>query len=342
MNKSDSGVSRRNFLTGAAGVLAAGAAGSAVSAQAAKAADANYKNPYEYNLDHLRKTDPKLLQYKVEYKFKAAVVDPRRLVIGPDDKVYISGNKVVGVFDLQGSKLREFATADVVRALAVDKDGTVYASLKDHVEVFDASGQRKAKWDSPASKTWFTGLAVAENDVFAADAGNRVVLRYDKAGKVIKRIGQKDTAKGIPGFIIPSPFFDVELAADGLLRVTNPGNHQVEAYTFDGDLEFSWGRPTVGIEGFCGCCNPINIALLPDGRVVTCEKGLPRIKVYGAKGQFESVVLGPESFPENAYASGGPKKPDGTLAGLDAAVDSKGRIFVLDQMAEEVLVMGKK
>ena len=67
------------------------------------------------------------------------------------------------------------------------------------------------------------------------------------------------------------------MASDGLLRVVNPGRHRIEAYTFDGDLEFSWGKVSVGIEGFCGCCNPVNFAILSDGSFITCEKGLTRV-----------------------------------------------------------------
>ena len=84
------------------------------------------------------------------------------------------------------------------------------------------------------------------------------------------------------------------MAPDGLLRVVNPGMHRIEAYTPDGDLESFWGRRVDGIEGFCGCCNPANIAILPDGRIVTAEKGIPRVKVYHGRGQFVAWWPGPE------------------------------------------------
>ena len=138
---------------------------------------------------------------------------------------------------------------------------------------------------------------------------------------------------------MPSPFFDVEVAADGLLRVTNPGRHCVEAYTFDGDLEFSWGKGGAAIESFCGCCNPINLALLRDGRVVTFEKGIPRVKIYNAQGAFELVVSGAETFAENAKICG---PNDCTLGGLDGVVDSRGRVFILDLVAANIRVMQPK
>jgi len=126
------------------------------------------------------------------------------------------------------------------------------------------------------------------------------------------------------------------------LRVNNPGRHCVETYTEEGNLELSWGKASAAIDGFCGCCNPINLALLPDGRVVTCEKGIPRVKVYSAHGEFESVVAGPESFPENAKAGSAEDPSDGTHAALDATVDAEGRIYILDTVTGEIRIMVKK
>jgi len=131
----------------------------------------------------------------------------------------------------------------------------------------------------------------------------------------------------------------VTLAKDGLLRVTNPGRHRVEIYTVDGDFEQAWGKPGAAMENFSGCCNPIHLAMLPDGRVVTLEKGIPRVKVYAADGAFESVVAGAESFAENAKVCG---PNDCTVGGLAGTVDTDGRIYILDFVANNIRVMERK
>jgi hypothetical protein len=333
-----SSISRRRFLKQSihgAGLLAG-------SGSVFKSA-AGAESPFAYDVERLRKTDPKLVGYEQVGRFPVPNSRPRRIAFGgPENRLYVAAGSSISVLELDGTRCLEFALAGPARAVAVAGDGTIYTGLRDHVEVFSAKGKRLASWDSPGQRTWFTGLAAGENDLFAADAGNRVVLRYDKSGKLAGRIGEKDREKNIPGLIVPSPYLQVQLARDGLLRVNNPGRHRVEVYTISGDLELFWGKPSAGIAGFCGCCNPIGLAILPDGRCATCEKGLPRVKVYSTDGTFESVVAGSESFPENARNGAIQDKSDGMLGGLDAAVDTEGRIFVLDLVAADVRVMKRK
>ena len=339
-------ITRRYFLkeaAGGAGILAVGSGSLAASIGMARGASAGKDpNPFAYDVERLRKTDPKLIHHEEVGRFTCPNTNPRRIVIGPEDRVYIAAGSAVSVLDRNGARVMEVGLGTEARCVAVAGDGTIYAGVRDHVEVFDPKGKRLATWDSPGKRTWLTGLEAGENDVFAADAGNRVVLRYDKSGKLAGRIGEKNKERNIPGLIMPSPYLDVKLARDGLLRVNNTGRHRVEAYTPGGDLEFSWGKPSNAIEGFCGCCNPVGLALLPDGRCVTCEKGLPRVKVYSPEGVFESVVAGPESFVENANATFVKGTEDCRLGGLDAAVDSQQRVYILDLVANDVRVMKPK
>lgn len=339
---------RRNFLKRGAWSIAAftvvGAGvtiskhGSRREPLAARGADAN---PFAYDLTQLKKTDPNLIRYEEVGRFPCPHPEPRRIAFGPRDQLYLAAGNYVTTMDRVGGVLSEIALSTSPRAAAVAGDELIYISLRDHIEVFDPKGQRRAAWDSPAPRTWMSGLAVSENELFAADAVHRLVLRYDRSGKLLRRLGQKDPDRGVPGFIVPSPFFDLAMARDGLLRITNPGRHRVDAYTINGDFEFCWGKGSAAIEGFCGCCNPISLRLLPDGRCITCEKGLPRVKIYSPDGAFESVVAGTEAFPENAKLVT-KDDADGTQGGLDAAADSEGRIYILDPVARDVRILAKK
>ena len=108
--------------------------------------------------------------------------------------------------------------------------------MLDHIEIWNSAGKQLARWNSCGSDAVITSIATSGNNVFVADAGQKVVYRFDKKGNLLNKIGLKDPATGVPGFIIPSPYFDLGISNDGNLWVVNPGRHSFEKYTFDGKL----------------------------------------------------------------------------------------------------------
>ena len=332
-----SGLTRRLFLrrtavgTGLLGALSAVVAPPAKSAPAAPAA-APAANPYAYDIEALKKVDPNLIHFQEAGRIRSPQPEPRRLAVGPEGSIYVAGGNTVVVLDGKGNRKMEINANAAVRSMAVAPDGLVYLGVRDHIEMFDAQGVRKAAWEAPAAKTWFASLAVDDKHLFASDAGNRLVLRYDRSGKLLGRLGEKGKDPKRSTFIVPSPYFDLEIGPDGLLWVVNPGQHRLEGYTLEGAMETYWGEASFGIKGFCGCCNPSYFTRFPDGRFVTTEKGLPRIKVYSAKGEFESVVAGPDLFPK--YLENLNSNP----VGMDVAVDAGGQILVADLLAGDVRI----
>lgn len=339
-------IARREFLKQSArgtGFLALGVVTIAGSAPAATASDsAKSSNPFAYDLSGWEKTDPSMVRYREVSRFHVVAPEPRRIGIWPGERLGVATRGGVSVLDKEGSVVTDLSLACPARCVAADADGTVYAGLRDHIEVFDPKGQRIATWDIPSKRTWFTGLCLGSKDLFAADSANRCVLRYDLSGQLLGRIGEKNKERNIPGLIVPSPYLDVKIGPDGLLRVNNPGRHRVDVYTVEGDLEGSWGKASVAIDGFCGCCNPVGLACLAQGKWITCEKGLPRVKVYSSDGVFESVVAGPESFSQNGKPGSVRDLSDGTMGGLDVAADVQGRIYILDLVSRDIHVMEAK
>lgn len=297
-------------------------------------------NASSYDLKEFSAVDPALIKYRETGKIGmgSQYLHLRAIAIGPEDRIYVAADRSVQVFNKNTHRLSELRLRSSPRCLTVTDDGTVYIGMRDHVEIYDARGTFKANWDSLGQNAVLTSVAVSENNVFVADAGNREIVRCDASGKLVRRIGKRDESRNIPGFSVPSPYFDLTISPDGLLRVANPGQHRVEAYTFDGDFEFSWGDPSMAVDGFCGCCNPVNFAMLPDGRFVTCEKGLPRVKIYNESGGFESVVAGAESFIENRRACSLDGLSNCRTGGMDVAVDSKGRVLVMDPVERAVRI----
>jgi len=298
-----------------------------------------------YNLDaaRLARFDPNLILYEeTGAPIPTGFGRSRALALDADGRLYVAGDEAVRVLSRTGNLERVISPSRQPHCVAVSPDGTLYIGLRDHVEVFDDAGQRLASWERLGARAFLTSLAVTRDSVLVADAGNTVVWRYDPAGTLIGRIGEKDAQRNIPGFHVPSPYFDIAIAPDGLLRVVNPGRLRIEAYTLNGDLEFWWGENSMSVEGFCGCCNPANIAVLPDGSYVTAEKGLIRVKVYGPDGSFQGVVAGPEQLVEGGAARVFESVDDAQASGFDLAVDAEGRIYVLDTIENTVRVFVKK
>ncbi len=298
---------------------------------------------YSYDIEKYARIDPALILYQqagesIPLDFKVT----RAIALGPAGNIYVAGDEKVVIMDAAGSLLNEIEFQAEPTCIEIEKDGTMLVGLTDHIVFVNPAGKVVAQWQSSAENALLTSLAVDKHHVFVADAVNKVVLRYNRQGNLLKRIGKKDEHRNIPGIVVPSPYFDIAMADDGLLRVVNPGRHWIEAYTVDGDREWAWGKAAVSIEGFSGCCNPVSFAILPDDGFVTAEKGLVRVKVYDADGEFVGVVAGPDQLgwldplricqtPEQC-----------SVKGFDLAVDPKGRIYVLDMVRNNIRLFEKK
>ena len=287
------------------------------------------ENPFEYDIESYKIIDPELLHYTETNLIPICFQEVSGIALGIDGTIIVTGDGSVLIIKPDGEALSTISTHETANCVHVDKNGDIYLGMNDHIEIYDNNGARKARWESLGEKAFITSITSSEDFVFAADAGNRIVLKYDKGGNVLLKIAGKDESRDIPGCIVPSRFFDVSIDPDGFLWVVNPGRHSIENYTFDGDLRTSWGTYSMDIGGFCGCCNPSHMTILDDGKYVTSEKGIPRVKVYNRLGTLESVVAGPDQFIE------------GTV-GLDLAQDSSGTIYVLDPMKKAVRIFKKK
>ena len=254
---------------------------------------------------------------------KPSLSNVTALAVGRHDEIYVGAMTCIEVLDPDGVHLTIPMPAPV-RALAEKDTGDIFVGLDNHVEIFSQDGIRKAVWKRPDPKTMITSIAVSSNFVFVADCQNRVVWRFSLSGEVLGRIGDKSPDRP-EGFVVPSAFFDVAVAADDSLWIVNPGMHRVEHFTSDGAYLTCWGAASLEPNGFCGCCNPSNLALAPDGSFITSEKHIVRVKRYDTAGRFLGIISGQEEWGSD-------------VVGLDLAVDSKGRILVLDPSADAVRV----
>ena len=272
-------------------------------------------NPFEYNVDEYKSVDASWIHYR-----EAGRID--------------LGEQKPGGFDLYrnelfltGEDFLQVIRPDGVRRLLAGIEGTgtcirvndefIFIGFNDHVTKYDHNGKLVARFDNLGDRCTITSLALKGKTLYVADAGNRRVIRYDLDGKLLGEFEGKSSSEAGHGFIIPSPNFDLAVNSFGELWVVNPGLHAIENYTDEGRMRGYWQNSSLELEGFSGCCNPAEIAVLDDGSFVTSEKGMVRIKVYDASGKLVSVVAPPEKFREDGRAP-------------EVAVDGTGIIYALD------------
>ncbi len=284
----------------------------------------------DYNLQTFEDLDNVESAYAEQPEIPCKVENPRALATS-GGKIYVGALDSILVFTEDGTESDRFAVKGTPNCLAIDSDGSAYAGVNNAIAVLNPDGTERTTWTPFNDRTFLTSIGINGEDVYAADAGNRVVYRLSKNGEVQTTIGKKDEARDIPGIEAPSPYLDLALNPDHELWVVNPGELGLEQYREDGSLVTSWYRPTVlALEGFPGCCNPTHIAFNSTGDLLTCEKGMVRVKKFEVTaGEFEGLVASSEMFPQEQSLR-------------DLAVDSRDRVLVLDAKRGAIRVFASK
>lgn len=246
----------------------------------------------------------------------------RGVDVDAEGRLYAVGDSVVKVFDADHGLAGQWPTARPGECVAVDPRGRIWVGQREQVEIFSPAGERVDTWSDPGQLGLVTAIGFGARDVFLADATARWIRRYDGEGRLLNNIGDQHR-KG--GFHIPNGVVDFAVNDAGILHVANPGMHRVERYAVDGTLLGRFGRfDGRDPAGFPGCCNPTNLTVDDQGRVIVSEKAGPRVKVYDPEGRFLEVVA------DDVF--------DPAAKNMDLAVDSRGRLYVADTATLEIRV----
>lgn len=256
--------------------------------------------------------------------------------VAADGTVYTAGDSVK-MFAPDRQLVREWTVpAFKVQAVAVDAKGNVYAAgmgrikgEKNPVGLLITLGLDKegkpAVLDTKKMNAAIKGvssLKAADGVVYWGESNpGRCIHKVNAAdGKYLGKVNcQISTCCGI---------LDFDLDGKGNAVVANLGQHRVTTTAVDSMVATakSWGESGDTAEKFCGCCNPVSVAILPDGKIATSEKTDTRIKVYSADGSQMLACL--------------PAKELGTSCdSLGIAADAKGNIYVCDEQSKAVVIL---
>ena len=250
------------------------------------------------------------------------------VAVGPADRIYVLSDKDVRVFDSGGNPVHAFSAPEGALCMAVGTDERVYFGRTGRLEICSSSGIRVGGFavGESGKPSVITAVKPARGEILVADASARCIRRYTETGKQTGEIGTQNKTRG---FMLPNRFLDMDVDAHGIVRATDSGRHRVSSWNLDGTPVGYFGKFGLKTpEDFVGCCNPVNIAVAPDGKIVTAEKVIARIKVFDPSGKLLALI-GPEPF-------------DPMCTHLHLAVDSKGRIVVADPVRREVKVFSRK
>ncbi len=200
------------------------------------------------------------------------------------EKLYVSAGKAVAVYDLEGNQLERFTVEEGVRDIGVYND-LVYLLYPTYIYVYTPYGELVHEWAACSDLSDYCSFTLTEDFVFVIDVENKNICKYTREeGNFVKFI------RSPSNFITPGYSFAIDNRNDTVYCV-NPGRHQVEMYSTDGEFLASFGGPGGESGFFAGCSNPAYITFAPDGKIITSEKGNPRISSYHPSGHFNEIYL---------------------------------------------------
>jgi DNA-binding beta-propeller fold protein YncE len=254
--------------------------------------------------------------------------EDRGLTVGSAKMAYVVGDLGIRAVGNYQSPRDISKLSDTPYCIVRRPDGMLHIGQSRHIANIPDRQWEATAWKLPNDAPLLTSLAVDGEALYVADAKAKVVYCLHRAdGRLLGMIGKKDPEGKVPGFVVPSPCFDVAAAGDGTVWVTNPGNRRIERYARNGKLLQTF-TPSAESGGFLGCCNPAHIAVMPNGDVVTMEKGAARIRVWHPDGTLVDEVADKKALL-------------GYTGAADIDVDHEGHIYVLNPRKHLVQVFAK-
>ncbi len=207
---------------------------------------------------------------------------------------YWSERREIRVLDGDGTELRKIEIENVVPLqICGTDDGSIYLGGEYLIAKIDRDGKLVEKVKivdvipNTNADTHISGIATNDSYLFVAIGSGRSLRATEDIVRLTRDL--KD-----PTLIVERQFgccSHIDLAIDGdSLLVAENSRHRVNRFSFDSELLGRWGqRDRTGIEGFAACCNPVNFDLI-NGRLITAESGIGRVKEFHPDGTFKQLI----------------------------------------------------
>jgi len=229
---------------------------------------------------------------KTTGSFKADMKPAPTTMTVADGKVYLfNTKKSEKVVEVRGKKVKQNVSAGI------------------GCSVYEPAGAKVSELKLPeaasAADAHFIGKQLVIGDLEKSQ-----ILYYDLSdteGKVARKITKV--------FRLCCGIFDFCPGSEpDSLVVANLGAFKVQTFKA-GTKASEFGQRGSKPEEFRGCCNPVNVACLADGSIVTVEKSPTRVKIFDKEGKACTKVTGLTELVQGCCT-------------IPIAVDSKGSLYL--------------
>jgi hypothetical protein len=221
------------------------------------------------NLCALRKDGTVLIMDvtgKILKRFKPVVKGkPISIAVDTKDQIYVMSSELKEVKNKVRGRL-------VVRVLPVGVTCHIFTKEGKEVNQFDLPGVHIA-----------SGSRVVDQHLIVSDCKlKKIQIHKLLNGELVKEIDDMRACCGI---------LDFSVNKNKEIIVANLGAFRVQGFDYNGNSLMAFGKRGKEIGDFHGCCNPVSVATLSNGAIVTVEKDPTRIKVYSKDGakQIEGI-----------------------------------------------------
>jgi len=224
--------------------------------------------------------------------FKAEMTPPPTTMTVHENKIYVFNTKrAFKTVEFHGRKIKR-SVSEGVGAMIYDSKGTKLSELN-------------LPETMSAADAHFIGSELAIGDL----AKSQIVFYQ------IEGTEGKVTHKLTKGFRLCCGIFDFcPGTAENSIMVANLGAFKVQTF-IGGNMTNEFGQRGAKADEFHGCCNPVNVATLRDGSIVSVEKSPTRVKIFDKDGKKSAQITGLTELVKGCST-------------IPVAVDSTGAIYL--------------
>lgn len=276
--------------------------------------------------------DAKNVNYQLDKSFNGkSFTDVLYLCVLSDNNICtLKKDGTIQVLSPEGKKLNEFKVdaKGHCQTISVDAADNLYVTdvqQKDwqtkirgrmvkrtqpngvNVLVYNLKGKQLRSFKA-ADMISSTGAEVSGNKLVLADTRKAFLGIYDtQNGKLLSKMNDMRPCCNI---------LDIDINEKNEIIVADLGAFRVRSFDMEGNTILSFGNRGRELMDFHGCCNPVSVASLSTGAIVTVEKDPTRVKVFSKDGAKE--ISGIEELVQGCLH-------------IPMAVDAKDNLYLASQ-----------